>query len=80
MKGFLNRKAIKDFELITAFFIQQQENLYMLSSQRDAAISEWMRKSGERITIFKQHFADFENNILKLLRKYYTVEIVKAHI
>jgi hypothetical protein len=43
----------------------------MLSSQRDAAMSEWMRKSGERITIFKQHFKEFENSFLKQLRKNY---------
>lgn len=77
MKVLLNGKAIKNFTSITAFFIQQEENIYMLSSQRDAAMSEWMRKSGERITILKQHFTEFENSFLKLLRKYYSVEIVK---
>lgn len=40
MKVLLNGKAIKNFTSITAFFIQQEENIYMLSSQRDAAISE----------------------------------------
>jgi hypothetical protein len=77
MKVLLNGKVLKNFEPIAAFFIQQEENIYMLSSQRDAAMSEWIRKSGERITIFKQHFTEFENSFLKLLRKYYSVEIVK---
>jgi len=77
MKVLLNGKVLKNFEPIAAFFIQQEENIYMLSSQRDAAMSEWIRKSGERITIFKQHFTKFENSFLKLLRKYYSVEIVK---
>lgn len=77
MKVLLNRKAIKNCEPITAFFIQQEENIYILSSQRDAAMSEWMRNQGERITIFKQHFNEFENTFLKLLHKYYSVEIVK---
>lgn len=79
MKVLLNGKVLKNFEPITAFFIQQEENICMLSSQRDAAMSEWMRKSGERITIFKQHFKEFENSFLKLLGKYYSVEIVKPH-
>lgn len=79
MKPFLNGKVIRNFELITTFFIQQDEDIYMLSSQRDAAISEWMRKSGGRITIFKQHFTEFENIILKLLRKHYPVEFIKTH-
>lgn len=77
MNVLLNRKAMKNFEPITAFFIQQEENIYMLSSQRDAAMSEWMRKQGNRITIFKQHFSEFESSFLKLLNKYYSVEIIK---
>jgi hypothetical protein len=79
MKVLLNGKAIRNFKPITAFFIQPEENIYMLSSQRDAAMSEWMRKSGERITIFKQHFTEFENSFLKLLCQYYSVEIVEPH-
>ena len=79
MKVLLNGKALKNCKPITAFFIQQEENIYMLSSQQDAAMSEWMRKSGERITIFKQHFTEFENSFLKLLRKYYSVEVVRPH-
>lgn len=79
MKVLLSGKALKNFEPITTFFIQQEKKIYMLSSQRDVAMSEWMRKSGERITIFKQHFTEFENGFLKLLCKYYSVEIVKPH-
>lgn len=73
MMVLLSEKAIRNFEPITAFFIQQDQNIYQLSSQRDAAMSEWMRKSGGRITVFKQHFTEFENNFLKPLRKNYPV-------
>jgi hypothetical protein len=73
MKVLLNGKDIKKFIPLSAFFIQQEKNIYMLSSQRDAAMSEWMRKSGERITVFKQHFSEFENSFLKQLCKNYPV-------
>ena len=73
MMVLLSGKAIRNFEPITAFFIQQDQSIYQLSSQRDAAMSEWMRKSGGRITVFKQHFTEFENSFLKQLRKNYTV-------
>lgn len=73
MMVLLSGKAIRNFEPITAFFIQQDQNIYQLSSQRDAAMLEWMRKSGGRITVFKQHFTEFENSFLKQLRKNYPV-------
>lgn len=79
MKVLLNDKSIKGIEAIAPFFIQLEENIYLLSSLRDAAIAEWMRRSDNRITIFKQHFTEFENDFLKLIRKYYPVAFVKKH-
>jgi hypothetical protein len=74
MEVVLNEKALKNYDPITTFFIQHEQNIYMLPSIRDAGISEWMKKSGERITIFKHYFPQFENNFLKQLRKYYPVK------
>lgn len=74
MEVVLNEKALKNYDLITTFFIQHEQNIYMLPSLRDAGISEWMKNSSKRITIFKQYFPQFENNFLKPLRKYYPVK------
>lgn len=79
MKVLLNDKSIKGIEANAPFFVQQEENIYMISSLRDAAIAEWIRKSGNRITIFKQHFTAFENDFLKSIRKHYPVVVVKKH-
>lgn len=76
MEVLLNGKAFKKYEPITTFFIQHEQNIYMLPSLRDAGISELIKKSGERITVFKHHFPQFENNFLSQLRKYYPVKII----
>ena len=74
MKPVINGKAISNYEMIDTFFIGDGDNVYMLSSVRDAAIVEWMEKSEYRITIFKEHFTQFENDFLQLLEKYYLVK------
>lgn len=80
MEALLNGKALKNYEPITTFFIQHEQKIYMLPSLRDAGISEWMKKLGERVTIFKHYFPQFENNFLKQLRKYYPIKNSAASI
>ncbi len=47
----------------------------MLASLRDAALAEWIYQSGGWITVFKEHYAGFESDVIIPLRKDYTVEI-----
>ncbi|MEJ7671698.1 MAG: hypothetical protein WKF59_03085 [Chitinophagaceae bacterium] len=60
MKPVINGKAINKYKVPDTFFISSNKNVYMLPSVRDAAIAEWMEKSGNRIAVFKENFADFE--------------------
>lgn len=80
MKPVINGKAISKYKLLDTFFISSNKNVYMLSSVRDAAISEWMERSGNRITVFKEHFADFEKNFLMPLEKCYKVKTMGSLI
>jgi len=74
MKPVVNGKTINNYEMIDTFFIGEGNNVYMLSSVRDAAIAEWMEKSENKITIFKKHFARFEKSFLQPIEKYYPVK------
>lgn len=74
MEPVINGRMISDYEMVDTFFIGEEDNVYMLSSVRDAAIAEWMEKSEHRITIFKEHFARFENDFLRPLEKHYLVK------
>lgn len=61
------------------FFVRYAETMYMLSSLRDAGIVEWMDKNNNCITIFKEHFGQFEQEMLKPLQENYFVEIVRGN-
>lgn len=74
MMPVINGKAISNYEILDTFFIRDGDNVYLQSSVRDAAIVEWMEKSANRITIFKKHFAQFENIFLQPIEKYYPVK------
>lgn len=74
MKPVINGKAITGYAVPDTFFIREGDNVYMLSSVRDAAIVEWMEKSANRITVFKKHFARFEKVFLQPLEKHYRVK------
>lgn len=69
-------KLLKNAGTDTFFFLCQGENLCLLSSVRDAAIAEWMNKSGGCISIFKEHFKEFENSYLKQIRESYPVQVI----
>jgi hypothetical protein len=74
---FIKNTEVKNYELEPTFFISTNKKLYFLSSLRDAAIAEWMREMENKLTIFKEHFPEFETSILKQLRQHYDIEIVQ---
>ena len=78
MKVSLNGKELTKFDADIGFFIRNEITLYLLPSLQNAAIAEWMRESGGRITIFKEHFNEFEHDILKPLGEYYKVKVMHS--
>lgn len=70
----IDGKAIAKYEMLDTFFIKDGKNVYLLSSIRDAAIAEWMEKSRKRITIFKEHFAQFKISFLMPIERHYLVK------
>jgi len=73
-----NGKLISGFETGITLFILHQQTIYMLASLRDAAIAEWIHRSGGWITVFKEHFSGFERKILIPLKESYPVEFVSS--
>jgi hypothetical protein len=81
MVGKLAHKTISRYELPMLFLMQDDENnLYLLPSAIDAYIAEWMRKAGNRITVFKEHFKDFETGFLAHLQVHYEVIKMKRSV
>jgi len=78
IKVVINNMEIANFKLEPSFFISKGDVLFLLPSLRDAAITEWMREFENRLTIFKEHFSEFENSFLKPLREYYDIEIISS--
>ncbi|WP_298736132.1 hypothetical protein [uncultured Chitinophaga sp.] len=79
MKGAVRDRNIYKYNTETTFFLEEDKKFYLLASLRDAGMAEWMRKAGGHITIFKEHFGDFEQECLDRLRECYAVTTVLAY-
>lgn len=75
----INGVAIEEYEADTSFFVSHKNTLYLLGSLRDAAILQWMDQLEGGITVFKEHFAAFEQTILAPIRQHYTVTTNKTN-
>lgn len=76
MQVLVKGKPLTDYEADTTFFISQGQAIYLLPSLRDAAIAQWMDRSGGMITVFKEHFPQFEQAILNPIRQCYAVKMI----
>lgn len=75
---WIHKDLLEGYDAEMPLFILYGRTLYLLDSIRDAVITEWMCRSGGRITIFKEHFGEFEKGCLALLRANYPVKIITA--
>ena len=73
MKITINRNKLFKYNVRDAFFVGHLDRYYLLGSVRDAAMVKWMGKNGGFITVFKEHFADFEKEILSPIWNSYDI-------
>jgi hypothetical protein len=73
MKFYLKGVRVGNYDLDTPFFLKKGAHFYLFGCLRDAAMVEWIDRSGGLITVFKEHFPQFETNILDPIREYYPV-------
>jgi hypothetical protein len=74
MKAAAAGKQIHNYSLFISFFLHDNKNdLYLYASPYDAFVAEWIRRTGSHITIFREHFKDFEKNFLSHLQLHYEV-------
>jgi hypothetical protein len=78
VKAVVKKKAVTRPNWDTPFFLRQDQDFYVLSSLRDAGLAQWMHKSKERITIFKEHFDEFEHDFLRQIERNWPVRLVNA--
>ncbi len=76
MHVLVNGKELSGYDAGITLFIQHQQILYLLPSLRDAAIAEWIHRSGGWISIFKEHLSRFEETILTPLKESYTIDLL----
>ena len=76
MKILLEGKIINHYKIIGSFFLQVDQNIYIFSNLRDAALAEWVYNKGGSISIGKEKLPDFTSGILQVLGKCYQVEVV----
>ncbi|HWB26309.1 MAG TPA: hypothetical protein VG738_12550 [Chitinophagaceae bacterium] len=76
MLVYIDGRLLSSYDAARTLFIFHEDMLYMLGSLRDAMMAEWMARAGGWVTVFKEHFADFEKDWLNPLRANYPVEII----
>lgn len=69
----LHGKRVTDFEDWMPLFAAVKGVHFLVSSLRDAATLEWMAGFNNRITVFKEHLAGFEKEVLQPLERFYEV-------
>lgn len=74
LKADIGGKTVSQFNSDCQFFIEYKDCYYLIASLRDAGILEWMRSMEHRITIFKEHFEEFEDVYLQLLQDHYPIK------
>ncbi|MDE1191830.1 MAG: hypothetical protein PW786_06810 [Arachidicoccus sp.] len=74
IKVNIGAKSYVQFDSEATFFIVVEDNFYLASSIRDVGILQWMNEAKNKITIFKEHFQEFEQSCLNPLRKFYSVK------
>lgn len=74
MNASIRGEYLKNIEWHPVFFMIQWQDVYMLPSLRDSVIVKWMSDSDNRISVFEEHFDNFNKDILQLLQEYYPVE------
>jgi hypothetical protein len=78
LKLIVKNRSLENPMLDHMFFVREQENIYLLNSLKDAGLTEWFNKTNNCITVFKEHFDEFEKQILNPLRENYLIETVKC--
>jgi hypothetical protein len=74
MQAHIDGVLLENFETNTPLFITQcSELIFRLGCLRDACLVEWINRSGDRITIFKEHFEAFQKEVLEPLQRHYTI-------
>ncbi len=67
-------KHISHYRKVPLFLIDAENHtFYLVQSAQDEALLNWLRISGNKLTVLKEHFSDFHNRFLNKLSECYTV-------
>ena len=79
LRVLIKNKEIKAYLASPTFFIRDfdTDTLFLLPNLRHAAIVEWMKVLKNKITVFQEHYIEFENRIVKQLEQFFTIERIE---
>jgi len=67
-------KHIAHFRKVPLFLIDTDDRtFYLVQSEQDEALLNWLKISGNKLTALKEHFLDFHERFLDRLSEYYAV-------
>ncbi len=75
LRFLIDRKRVLGYSPVASFFLGDGDwkVIYLFSSLRDAGIAYWMEKNKWVVTVFEEHFALFEAEVLTEIERHYTV-------
>ena len=76
LQVIVKNRALENFSLDQMYFAREQGSLYLFSSLKDIGLAEWFNRANNCITVFKEHFNEFEKEILNPLQENYLIETI----
>lgn len=73
MEIYVDEIQLTNFDNSIPFLILSDKRIYLYKSLKDATVAQWMHHFEGRVTVFKEHFSAFKEEILNLIREHYPV-------
>lgn len=70
---YVDEIQITEFDNSIPFLILSDKRIYLYKSLKDATVAQWMHHFEGKITVFKEHFSAFKEEILNLIREHYPI-------
>ena len=79
MQVWLEKEKIDEPQAITPYFILHEDTLYRIPELRDSLVIDWFTDTGGWITVFKEHYDQFAEEIVIPLLGKYPVDMIPAN-
>lgn len=74
----VSNQLLKQADISNPFFVRDGSTLYLLNDFFDVVMAHWISSAGGVVTVFKEHYRKFEQEVLHYLSHHYPVKKI-AH-